>query len=86
MKLEGEALEYFLICCKEVGIKVTTGTGKVTMNGEKINVKEVLDAAYPGKPKEYNLYQSLKRGLEEAIAHENGEVECMTETREDGDA
>lgn len=86
MKLEGEALEYFLIGCKEVGIKVTPGTGKVTMNGEKINVKEVLDAAYPGKTKEHNIYQSLKRGLEEAIGYENGEVELRTKHIEDGDA
>lgn len=86
MKLEGKALEYFLICCKEAGIKVTPGTGKVTMSGEQINVKEVLDAAYPGKPKEYNLYQSLKRGLEAAIAYENGEIELRTKHIEDGDA
>ena len=84
MKLEGSDLEYFLKCCKEAGIKVKPGTGKVTMNGEQINVKEVLDAAYPGKQKEYNLYQALKRGLEEAIAYENGEIKCRTETREDG--
>lgn len=33
------------------------------------------------------LYEFLKRGLEEAIAYENGEIECRTETRkvEDGD-
>ena len=36
--------------------------------------------------REDGLYQSLKRGLEEAIAYENGEIECRTETREDGDA
>ena len=30
-------------------------------------------------------YESLKRGLEEAIAYERGEVECRTERREDGD-
>lgn len=85
MKLERLDLEYFLKYCKEAGIKVKPGTGKITMNGEQINVKEVLDTAYPGKPKEYNLYQSLKCGLKEAIAYENGELECRTETREDGD-
>lgn len=85
MKLDGDDLEYFLKCCKEAGIKVKPGPGKVTMNGEPINVKEVLDASYPGKKEEYNLYQSLKRGLEEAIAYENGEIECRTETREGGE-
>lgn len=30
-----------------------------------------------------SLYESLKRGLEEAIAYERGEVECRTESRED---
>lgn len=39
-----------------------------------------------GKRREDGLYESLKRGLEEAIAFENGEIECRTETREDGDA
>lgn len=49
MKLEGEDLEYFLKCCKEAGIKVTPGTGKVTMNGKPIDVKAHLDASFPGK-------------------------------------
>lgn len=35
--------------------------------------------------RENGLYESLKRGLEEAIAYENGEIECRTETRKDGD-
>lgn len=39
-----------------------------------------------GQRREDGLYESLKRGLEEAIAYENGEIECRTETREDGDA
>lgn len=38
-----------------------------------------------GQRREDGLYESLKRGLEEAIAYENGEIECRTETREDGD-
>lgn len=38
-----------------------------------------------GKRREYNLYESIKTGLEEAIAYERGEVECRTERREDGD-
>lgn len=47
MKLEGKDLDYFLQCCKEAGIKVTPGTGKVTVNGKPINVKEVLDKSFP---------------------------------------
>lgn len=39
-----------------------------------------------GQRREDGLYQSLKRGLEEAIAYENGEIKCRTETREGGDA
>lgn len=38
-----------------------------------------------GERKEYSLYESLKRGLEEAIAYENGEIELRTEIREEGD-
>lgn len=34
--------------------------------------------------REDGLYESLKRGLEEAIAYEKGGIECRTETREDG--
>ena len=35
--------------------------------------------------REDSLYQSLKKGLEEAIAYENGEVELRTEHRKDSD-
>ena len=35
-----------------------------------------------GQRREDGLYQSLKRGLEEAIAYERGEVECQTDRRE----
>lgn len=35
--------------------------------------------------RENSLHQSLKKGLEEAIAYENGEVELRTERREDSD-
>ncbi len=38
-----------------------------------------------GKRREDGLYESLKRGLEEAIAYERGEINCRTERREDGD-
>lgn len=38
-----------------------------------------------GQRREDGLYKSLKRGLEEAIAFENGEIECRTEIRKDGD-
>ena len=38
-----------------------------------------------GKRREDGLYESLKRGLEEAIAYERGEVECRTERREEAD-
>lgn len=38
-----------------------------------------------GERREYSLYESLKRGLEEAIAYENGENELRTEIREEGD-
>lgn len=43
-------------------------------------------ARMDGQRKEDGLYQSLKRGLEEAIAYEKGEIELRTERREDGDA
>lgn len=33
-----------------------------------------------GQRREDGLYESLKRGLEEAIAFENGEIECRKET------
>lgn len=36
--------------------------------------------------REDGVYDSLKRGLEEAIAYECGEVDCRVERREDGDA
>ena len=48
MKLEGKDLDYFLQCAKEAGIKVTPGTGKITMNGKPINIKEVLEKSFPG--------------------------------------
>lgn len=84
MKLSESDFEYFLKCCEELGITVKPGTGKITVNGQPINVKAVLDSTFIGKHHDdFNLFESLQRGLEEAIEYENGEIELRTDTLEE---